>query len=151
LLMLAACEPEPKGPVQIEQPESMRFETEHIRREVDLYKTNPSAIGKRRMEKAFAAFDAQIGELETLAQTQGGSERQRTERQIADMKQRRELHWTRAQTAYVETMPVKRAEAVGERTKRSEQGRRSKRARRNSEESATAERIIKAEPVPRDR
>lgn len=146
--MLTACEPEPKGPVQVVQPESMRFETEHIRREVDIYKTTPSAIGRRRMDKAFSAFDARLRELVTLAETQTGEEQLATQRQIADLKHRREIHWTRAQTAVVDAMPVKRAEPVAERVVKAEKVRRAIRIEPPSNpQPAMTERVMKAEPV----
>jgi len=117
---LAACEPQPKGPVQVVQPETMRFETEQIRREMEHYKEAPSAETRRRMENAFAALDARVQGLEALAQNQSGDERILTELQIADLKHRRDLNWTRAQTALVETQTVKRAEPVAERVVKAE-------------------------------
>ena len=142
-MLLSACEPVPKGPVQIVEPEAMRFDTEQIRREVDVYKTNPSAIGKRRMEKAFAAFDARVVELEAQAQAQAdATEREAAERRIANLKERRQIHWERSQTLYVETMPVKRAEPVAERVERVKRP-----ARPQPVISEPSVRIIKAEPV----
>ena len=117
---LAACEPEPKGPVQVEQPEGMRFETEKIRREGERFRESPSAQARRGMEKAFGALDERVRGLEALAQTQSGEERTLTEQQIADLKRRRELHWTRAQTALVESQPVQRAEPIAERVIKAE-------------------------------
>jgi hypothetical protein len=143
LILLSACEPEPKGSVQIVEPEAMRFDTEQIRHEVDVYKTNPSPIGKRRMEKAFAAFDARVGELETQAQTQtDATEREAIERRIANLKNRRQIHWERSQTLYVETMPVKRAEPVAERVERVKRP-----MRQQPDISEPPVRIMKAEPV----
>jgi len=143
LLMLSACEPELKGPVQIVEPEAMRFDTEQIRREVDIYKTTPSPIGKRRMEKAFAAFDARVGELEALAQMQtDGAEREVTLRRIANLKDHRQLHWNRSQTLYVETMPVQRAEPVAERI---ESAKRAAGLRPAATEPQV--RVMRAEPV----
>ena len=145
LLMLSACEPEARGPVPVSEPEVMRFDTEQIRREVDFYKTNPSPIGKRRMEKAFAAFDARVGELEALAQTQPDAERAATQKRIADLKERRQLHWNRSQTLYVETLPVKRAEPVAERVERAQPVRRAVPVQPASSEPPV--RVMKAEPV----
>ena len=143
LILLSACEPEPKGPVQIVEPEAMRFDTEQIRREVDFYKTNPSPLGKRRMEKAFAAFDARVGELEALAQTQTDeAEREASLRRIANLKERRQLHWNRSQTLYVETQPVKRAEPVAERIEPPKRP-----ARPRPVISEPPVRVMKAEPV----
>jgi len=127
---LAACEPEPKGPVQVVQPEGMRFETEPVRREVELYKNAPSAKGRQRMERAFAALDERVRGLEALAQTQSGTERTATERQIADLKHRRDLHWTRAQTALAEVETVQRAEPVAEQVVKAERPRNSQNVRR---------------------
>ena len=127
---LAACEPEPKGPVQVEQPEGMRFETEKIRREVERFRESPSAQARRGMEKAFGALDERVRGLEALAQTQSGEERTLTEQQIADLKRRRELHWTRAQTALVESQPVQRAEPIAERVVKAERLNRMQRAQR---------------------
>ena len=143
MILLSACEPEPKGPVQIVEPEAMRFDTEQIRREVDFYKTNPSPLGKRRMEKAFAAFDARVGELEALAQTQTDeAEREASLRRIANLKERRQLHWNRSQTLYVETQPVKRAEPVAERIEPPKRP-----ARPRPVISEPPVRVMKAEPV----
>ena len=128
--MLAACEPEPRGPVQVMQPEAMRFDTEHLRREVDGYKTQPTEAARSKMEKAFGAVDARVRDLEALAQTQSGPERTSTEQQIADLKHRRELHWTRAQTALAETQPIKRAEPVAERVVKAEHVIRTERVKR---------------------
>jgi len=146
--MLAACEPEPKGPVQVAEPEAMRFDTEHIRQEVDDYKTTPSVAARRRVEEAFEAFDEKVRELEEQAQAQSGPERTATEQRIAALKQRRALHWERAQTASVETLPVQRAEPVGERVEKAESVSRSERARkagRSREEQS--QRTRRAEPV----
>lgn len=98
----------------------MHFETEAVRREVELYKDAPSAEAKRRMAAAFGALDTRVKKLEALAQTQSGVERTSTEQQIADLKRRRALHWARAQTAVAETQPVKRAEPVAERVSKAE-------------------------------
>ena len=127
---LAACEPQPKGPVQVVQPETMRFETERIRRELEHYKVAPSAETRRRMENAFAALDTQVQELEARAQNQSGDERLLTELQIADLKRRRDLNWTRAQTALIETQTVKRAEPVAERVVKAERANSTQRERR---------------------
>ena len=127
---LAACEPEPRGPVQVAQPEAMRFDTEAIRREVDHYKDSPTAEARRRMEQAFGALDARIGGLEALAQSQTGEERTATEQQVADLKHRREIHWTRAQTALAETQTIARAEPVAERVAKPERANSSQRDRR---------------------
>ena len=143
LMLLSACEPEPKGPVQIDEPETMRFDTEQIRREVDAYKTNPSPTGKRRMEKAFDAFDERVRGLEALAQTQTDAmEREAALRRVANLKGRRQLHWDRSQTLYVETQPVKRAEPVAERIERVPRSPRPKPAL-----SEPPVRVMKAEPV----
>lgn len=142
-MLLSACEPEPKGPVQIVEPEIRRFDTEQIRREVDFYKTNPSPIGKRRMEKAFAAFDARVRDLEAEAQTQTDAmEREATERRIANLKERRQIHWDRSQTLYVETQPVKRAEPVAERIEPVQRP-----ARAQPVISEPPVRVMRAEPV----
>lgn len=142
-MLLSACEPVPKGPVQIVEPEAMRFDTEQIRREVDVYKTNPSPVGKRRMEKAFAAFDARVAELEAQAQAQtDATEREVAERRIANLKERRQIHWDRSQTLYVETQPVMRAEPVAERVERAKRP-----ARSQPVVSEPPVRIMKAEPV----
>ena len=142
-MLLSACQPEPKGPVQVVEPEAMRFDTEQIRREVDIYKTHPSPVGKRRMEKAFAAFDARLRELESQVPTQtDATEREATERRIASLKNRRQIHWDRSQTLYVETQPVKRAEPVAERIERVK--------RPTRPQPAIPEppvRVMKAEPV----
>jgi len=144
---LAACEPEPRGPVQIVQPEAMRFDTEPIRREVEHYKDDPSAKARQRMEKAFAALDARVRGLEALAQTQSGVERTITEQQVADLKHRRDIHWTRAQTALTETQVVKRAEPVSERVTRAERSSSTQRVRRAERARALdSQRTSRAEP-----
>jgi hypothetical protein len=142
-MMLSGCEPEPKGPVQILEPEAMRFDTEQIRREVDFYKTNPSRIGKKRMEKAFAAFDARVRELEALVpMASDEAERNAALRRIVNLKERRQLHWERSQTIYVETQPVKRAERVAERTEPTKRS-----AQRKITSAEPPMRVMKAEPV----
>lgn len=118
--MLAACEPEPKGPVQVQIPESMRFDTERIRREVDQYKTSPSAASKRKMEQAFQTFDEKVKFIEADLHAQAEPERMVMERQIADLKHRRELHWARSQVLAEDTEPIRRAEPVAERTTKAE-------------------------------
>ena len=142
---LTACEPEPKEPVQVEQPEAMRFDTEKIRREVDRFREVPSAQSRKRMEEAFGALDERVRGLEALAGTQTGTERTGTERQIADLKRRQELHWTQAQTALVESEAIQRAEPVSERTVKAEpvnpRARRAERAR-----TQQAQRTIRSEP-----
>jgi len=137
-LLLAACEPEPRGPTQVILPEAMRFDTEHIRNEVDRYRTQPSTANRQRMEREFAALDAKVRNLESLAQTQTGLEQASTEQQIADLKHRRELHWARAQTALAQTESVKKAEQVGERVMKAERVNGSQRSRRTSDASRTA-------------
>ncbi|MEI6562045.1 MAG: hypothetical protein WCO68_08190 [Verrucomicrobiota bacterium] len=117
---LAACEPEPKGPVQVERPEAMHFETEKLRREVERFRESPSAQSRLGMERAFGALDERVRGLEALAQAQSGEEKTATEQQIADLKRRRELHGTRAQTALVESQPVQRAEPIAERVIKAE-------------------------------
>jgi len=72
------------------------------------------------MERAFGTLDERVRRLEALAQTQSGEEKTATEQQIADLKRRRELHWTRAQTALVESQPVQRAEPIAERVIKAE-------------------------------
>ena len=103
---------------------------------------------RRRVEEAFEAFDEKVRELEEQAQAQSGPERTATEQRIAALKQRRALHWERAQTASVETLPVQRAEPVGERVEKAESVSRSERARkagRSREEQS--QRTRRAEPV----
>lgn len=144
LVLLAACREEPKGPFQVVEPEAMRFDTERIRREVDVYKTEQSPVAKRRMEKAFAAFDERVRAMESeVPALTDPAERELAERRIANLKMRRDLHWTRSQTRYVETETVKRAEPVAERVEPVKRRSRSKPA-------ATPEpslRVMKAEPV----
>ena len=140
-LLLTACEPEPRGTPQIVIPEAKRFETEHIRQAVDLYKTEPTAEARRRMDRAFQAFDAKVEELAALAQTQTGTERALTEAQIADLQHRRGLHWDRAQAAVVETQPVRKAEPVAEKVKKAE---RNNRPQRTQESRASR----KPQPTP---
>lgn len=101
-------------------PEQMCFDTERIRHEVDRYKTGPTAEARRRLEKAFEAFDERVRSLELGLQNQTGTERTLAERRIAQLKAQRGLHWERAQTAVVDTMPVARAEPVGERVSKAE-------------------------------
>jgi len=144
---LAACEPEPKGPVQVEQPEAMRFETERIRREVERFREAPSAKARREMEQAFGTLDERVRGLEALAQTQSGEERTLTEQQIADLKRRRELHWTRAQTALVESQPVQRAEPIAERVVKAERVNSTQRVRRAEHARAQeSRRVDRMEP-----
>lgn len=125
-MVLSACEPEPRGPVQVMAPEALHFETQWVRREVDFYKDAPTASAKRRVEQAFAKLDAKIQEMEAQATSATAQERLELERKIADLKRRRELHWTRAQTLFAETQPIQKAEPVGERriqkAERAEQG-----------------------------
>ncbi len=54
--------------------------------------------------------------MEVLARTQTGPEREAADRRIADLKRRRDMHWARSQTLYAGTVPIRRAEPVGERT-----------------------------------
>ena len=142
---LAACEPEPKGPVHVEQPEAMRFETEKVRREVERYREAPSAQSRKRMEGAFEALDERLRGLEALAQTQNGEEKTATEQQITDLKRRRELHWTRSQTALVESQTVERAEPVAERVVKAERVGDPQRVRRA--ERVRAQRTMRLEPA----
>ena len=147
--MLAACEPEPRGSVQIMQQETMRFDTERIRQEVDRYRAQPSKATQGRMEQAFAALDAKVQSLEALSQTQSGAERVGTEQQIADLKRRKELHWARAQTALVEIQTVKRAEPVGERIAKAEPVNSTRRSRRSADHArATVPQRITRQPEP---
>ncbi|MCX6968124.1 MAG: hypothetical protein NTZ46_10190 [Verrucomicrobia bacterium] len=129
--------------MQLAQPEVMRFETEPVRREVELYKTAPSAQAWKRVEAAFGALEERVLGLEALAQAQTGAERMATEQQIVDLKHRRDLHWTRAHTALVETEAVRRAEPVAERAVKAERAE-SPRVRR-------AERVDTPQPQPRIR
>ena len=150
-LMLAACEPEPRGSVSIMQQETMRFDTERVRQEVDRYRAQPSKATQGRMEQAFAALDAKVQSLEALSQTQSGAERIETEQQIADLKRRKELHWARAQTALVETQTVKRAEPVGERIAKAEPVNSTRRSRRSVDRTrATAPQRITRQPEPQN-
>ena len=116
--------------MQVVQPEAMRFDTEAIRRHIEVYKETPSADARRRMEGAFGAFDARVKGLEVLAQTQTGLERTSTEQQVADLKRRRDLQWTRAQTVVAETQMIKRAEPVAERVTKGERVNNPQRVRR---------------------
>jgi len=149
-LLLAACEPEPRGPVSIMQQETMRFDTERIRQEVDRYRSQPSKATQLRMDQAFAALDAKVQSLESLSQTQSGAERLETEQQIADLKRRKELHWARAQTALVETQSVKRAEPVGERIAKAEPVNSTRRSRRSADRTggSSAQRMMRVPPAP---
>ena len=144
---LAACEPEPRGPVQVEQPEVMRFETEKIRREVEIFREAPTAQARKRMEGAFGAFDERVRELEAVSQTQSGTERMATEQQIADLKRRRELHWTRAQTALVQAQEIQRAEPIAERVVKAERAASTPRPRQPSRIRAIeTRRVSRMEP-----
>lgn len=119
-MVLTACEPEPRGPVQTGAPESMHHETQFVRREVDRYKEAPTAASRKRVEQAFAKFDKKIGELEAELPNSIGDARTALERSVADLKRRRELHWTRAETLFAETQPIAKAEPVGEQAQRAE-------------------------------
>lgn len=145
--MLTACEPEVRGPVAAPPRERMCFETEAVRREVDFYKDAPDAAARRRMEGAFAALDARIKTLETAAQTQSGTEREESERRIADLKRRRELHWARAQTLLAETTPVRRAEPVGERRGRNATAADGSTRRSGRSRGAAVRRMAPVQPV----
>ena len=114
-MVLTACEPELRGPPPSAVPqEAMCFDTEAVRCAVDFYKEAPTLTSRRRMEHTFETLDSRIKGMEALAGTQTGAEREEADRRIADLKRRRELHWTRAQTALAESGPIRRAEAVGE-------------------------------------
>ena len=116
MFVLTACEPEVHGPPPSALPsEAMCFDTEAVRREVDFYKDGPTSAARQRMERAFATLDSRIKGMEVLAQTQTGVDREAADRRIADLKRRRELHWTRAQTLIADTTPIRRAVPVGER------------------------------------
>ena len=133
--------------MQVEQPEAMRFETERIRREVERFREAPSAKARREMEQAFGTLDERVRGLEALAQTQSGEERTLTEQQIADLKRRRELHWTRAQTALVESQPVQRAEPIAERVVKAERVNSTQRVRRAEHARAQeSRRVDRMEP-----
>lgn len=116
LVGLAGCEPEPRGPTQVKVPETQHFETQSIRREVDRYKDAPSLAARRKMEQAFGALDAKLRAMEAQASTMEGNERALMDFQIANLKKRRDLHWTRAQTAVAQLEPVEKARPVGERS-----------------------------------
>ena len=116
MFVLTACEPEFRGPPSSALPsEAMCFDTEAVRREVDFYKDGPTAAARKRMERAFGTLDSRIRGMEVLAQTQTGADREAADRRIADLKRRRELHWTRAQTLIADATPIRRAVPVGER------------------------------------
>ncbi len=69
------------------------------------------------MDQAFASLDAQLSEMERHAATLTGDAQASLQRQIANLKLRRDLHWSRAQEAVVQLEPVEKAQpVVGERT-----------------------------------
>ncbi|XHR27811.1 MAG: hypothetical protein ACFUZC_17995 [Chthoniobacteraceae bacterium] len=118
---LTACGPEGAKPVQSlpPAPEALHFETQYVRREVDRYKDAPSPTARKKMDQAFAALDAKVSEMESRAATLTGDAQADLQRQIANLKLRRDLHWTRAQAAVVQLEPVEKAQpVVGERTAR---------------------------------
>lgn len=115
MLGLAGCEPQPRGPTQVKAPEAPHFETQNIRREVDRYKDDPSPVARRKMNQAFIALDTKLRAMEAQAGTLEGDARVLMESQIADLKKRRELHWSRAQTAMAQLEPIEKARPVGER------------------------------------
>ena len=131
-------------------PEAMRHETERVRSAVDAFKSDPTRAARQKMEAEFKALDGRIGALEEQVRAQDGTERELTQRAIADLKSRRELHWTRAQTVLAETQPVKRAEPVAEKTTRAERaGGGTSRSRREEQRARVqgSQRTVSREPV----
>ena len=112
-LGLAGCEPQPRGPTQVKAPEAPHFETQNIRREVDRYKDDPSPVARRKMNQAFVTLDTKLRAMEEQAAMLEGDARVLMECQIADLKKRRELHWSRAQTAVAQLEPIEKARPVG--------------------------------------
>lgn len=99
------------------------------------------------MERAFETLDSRIKGMEVLAQMQTGPEREDADRRIADLKRRRDLHWTRAQTLIAETTPVRRAEEVGERRSTGDAEAPSAAKRTGRVRKAAARRMVPARPV----
>lgn len=54
--------------------------------------------------------------MEARASTMASDARMVMDSQIADLKRRRDLHWSRAQTAVAQLEPIEKAQPVGERS-----------------------------------
>ena len=116
-LALAACDSPPPPHPHPDLIERWQFETEGIRHAVDDFKIRPSAPNRRRMQRAFAEFDAELRLLAQRARTASGDERSELESRIASLRIRRELQRARAIATTAQPVPVRVAERVPRRAR----------------------------------
>lgn len=110
---LAACDQrheERNKPVP--QSHTATFETETLAREIDAYKTNPTAQQKAKVDRAFAELDGEIHELEARLQSTTGAERAETDRKLAGLKSYRNAQRARYAGDRAETLGEKASEGI---------------------------------------